>query len=236
VVQVQTHLENPTKYHIQQAQRQQVKQYLSTTLANKHANQALSLPCPNQPGDHVMPPGTGSSAPNSPMAMLTLNSNCEKEGFYKFEEQSRVESECPALNTHSRASCMQVLDDTGGGAQVPFLMSITDYLAYPDSTNLIILFLVYLFQLPVSGNLIDLYGNQSMPPPGLNISNSCPANLPNIKRELTACIFPTESEARALAKERQKKDNHNLIERRRRFNINDRIKELGTLIPKSNDP
>lgn len=78
-LQVQTHLENPTKYHIQQAQRQQVKQYLSTTLANKHANQALSLPCPNQPGDHVMPPGTGSSAPNSPMAMLTLNSNCEKE-------------------------------------------------------------------------------------------------------------------------------------------------------------
>lgn len=48
-----------------------------------------------------------------------------------------------------------------------------------------ILFLFYLFQLPVSGNLIDLYGNQSMPPPGLNISNSCPANLPNIKRELT---------------------------------------------------
>lgn len=26
------------------------------------------------------------------------------------------------------------------------------------------------------------------------------------------------------------------VERRRRFNINDRIKELGTLIPKSNDP
>lgn len=84
----------------------------------------------------------------------------------------------------------------------------------------------------------------------------------------------TEAEVRALAKERQKKDNHNLskslkitelpllsplhyvntnlknlkftfylfifdqilVERRRRFNINDRIKELGTLIPKSNDP
>ncbi|KAK7884581.1 hypothetical protein WMY93_027704 [Mugilogobius chulae] len=37
-------------------------------------------------------------------------------------------------------------------------------------------------------------------------------------------------------KERQKKDNHNLIERRRRFNINDRIKELGVLVPKSSDP
>ena len=73
-------------------------------------------------------------------------------------------------------------------------------------------------------------------------------------------------EAKALIKERQKKDNHNLseyfrhyhrttvkycsttsgcwsclvscvsVERRRRFNINDRIKELGDLIPKSTDP
>ncbi|XP_058630295.1 transcription factor EC isoform X6 [Onychostoma macrolepis] len=45
-----------------------------------------------------------------------------------------------------------------------------------------------------------------------------------------------EHDTRVLAKERQKKDNHNLIERRRRYNINYRIKELGTLIPKSNDP
>uniref|UniRef100_A0A8C2B034 Transcription factor EC n=1 Tax=Cyprinus carpio TaxID=7962 RepID=A0A8C2B034_CYPCA len=46
----------------------------------------------------------------------------------------------------------------------------------------------------------------------------------------------TEHDTRVLAKERQKKNNHNLIERRRRYNINYRIKELGTLIPKSNDP
>nr|XP_033813464.1 transcription factor EC isoform X2 [Geotrypetes seraphini] len=51
----------------------------------------------------------------------------------------------------------------------------------------------------------------------------------NLKKEVA------EADTRALAKERQKKDNHNLIERRRRFNINHRIKELGTLIPKSND-
>lgn len=94
---MQTHLENPTKYHIQQAQRQQVKQYLSTTLANKHANQALSLPCPNQPGDHVMPPGTGSSAPNSPMAMLTLNSNCEKEVIHSHPAYFSVKWNCSLL-------------------------------------------------------------------------------------------------------------------------------------------
>nr|XP_028575249.1 microphthalmia-associated transcription factor isoform X6 [Podarcis muralis] len=195
VLKVQTHLENPTKYHIQQAQRQQVKQYLSTTLGNKHTNQALSLPCPNQPGDHIIPPGTGSSAPNSPMAMLTLNSNCEKE-------MDDVIDDIISLESSYNEEIFGLMD--------PALQIANT--------------------LPVSGNLVDLYGNQGMPPPGLNISNSCPANLPNIKRELT------ESEARALAKERQKKDNHNLIERRRRFNINDRIKELGTLIPKSNDP
>ena len=38
-------------------------------------------------------------------------------------------------------------------------------------------------------------------------------------------------QVQAWTKERQKKDNHNKIERRRRYNINDRIKELGTLLP-----
>merc|ERR1712061_438689 len=45
----------------------------------------------------------------------------------------------------------------------------------------------------------------------------------------------TEEDLKALQKDRQKKDNHNLIERRRRYNINDRIKELGTLLPKGSD-
>ncbi|XP_040262508.1 microphthalmia-associated transcription factor isoform X3 [Bufo bufo] len=192
VLKVQTHLENPTKYHIQQAQKQQVQQYLTTA---KHCNKALSLPCPNQPGDHIMPPGPGNSAPNSPMAMLTLSTTtCEKE-----------------------------MDDV-----------IDDIISLESSYNEELLMMDPGMQMantmPVSAGLIDIYGNQGMQAPGLNISNSCPANLPNIKRELT------ETEIRALAKERQKKDNHNLIERRRRFNINDRIKELGTLIPKSSDP
>lgn len=55
------------------------------------------------------------------------------------------------------------------------------------------------------------------------LSTSCP----------TAAL--TQADLQAWAKERQKKDNHNKIERRRRYNINDRIKELGTLLPKD-DP
>ncbi|CAI5688873.1 unnamed protein product [Oreochromis niloticus] len=207
---VQTHLESPTKYHIQQAQRQQVRQYLSTTLGGKAGS---------QPPEHSMPPGPGSSAPNSPMALLTLSSNCEKE-------MDDVIDDIISLESSYNEDVLGLMDP---GIQM---------------NN----------QLPVSGNLLDVYTNQSLQLPGLAINN-CP---PNIKREFTApgmkqvldkpgsCgqyenyqrpeSFPVEAEVRALAKERQKKDNHNLIERRRRFNINDRIKELGTLIPKSNDP
>ncbi|XP_073920697.1 transcription factor EC isoform X2 [Castor canadensis] len=83
----------------------------------------------------------------------------------------------------------------------------------------------------LSGSILDVYsGEQGISPVNMGLTSaSCPSSLP-LKKEIT------ETDTRALAKERQKKDNHNLIERRRRYNINYRIKELGTLIPKSNDP
>ncbi|EHB09453.1 Transcription factor E3 [Heterocephalus glaber] len=164
VLKVQTHLENPTRYHLQQARRQQVKQYLSTTLGPKLASQALTPP----PIDDVID------------EIISLESSYNDE-------------------------MLSYLPGGTAGLQLP-------------ST------------LPVSGNLLDVYSSQGVATPAITVSNSCPAELPNIKQEIS------ETEAKALLKERQKKDNHNLIERRRRFNINDRIKELGTLIPKSNDP
>ncbi|XP_050969049.1 melanocyte inducing transcription factor a isoform X3 [Labeo rohita] len=191
--QVQTHLESPSKYHIQQTQRQQVKHYLSSALGAKLSPQASTGPGPSQPTEHGMPPGPGASAPNSPMALLTLN--CEKEMDDVIEDIISLET---SYN-----------DDILGFMDAGLQMSNT---------------------IPVSANLLDMYNNHALPSAGVTINNSCPSNLPAVKRELS------EAEVRALAKERQKKDNHNLIERRRRFNINDRIKELGTLIPKSNDP
>ncbi|XP_077185601.1 transcription factor E3 isoform X4 [Paroedura picta] len=210
VLKVQTHLENPTKYHIQQAQRQQVKQYLSTTMGNKMATQALAGASPGAPAacspqaasapeaqhglvQQQAVAGGAGSAPNSPMALLNIGSSSEKEIDDVIDEIISLES---SYND-------EILNY--GGLQMP-------------ST------------LPVSGNLLDVYSNQGIMEPAVTVSNSCPADLPNIKREMS------ENEAKAFLKERQKKDNHNLIERRRRFNINDRIKELGTLIPKSNDP
>ncbi|XP_051546903.1 transcription factor EC-like isoform X3 [Myxocyprinus asiaticus] len=83
----------------------------------------------------------------------------------------------------------------------------------------------------LNNSMLEMYGSDQ----GMTASHggltppSCPTKF-SVKREVT------EHDTRVLAKERQKKENHNLIERRRRYNINYRIKELGTLIPKSNDP
>ncbi|XP_030049860.1 transcription factor E3 isoform X1 [Microcaecilia unicolor] len=198
VLKVQTHLENPTKYHIQQAQRQQVKEYLSTTMGNKRATQALAgahSPQAASAPEPAVPQGSGSGL-NSPMAMLNIGSSSEKEIDDVIDEIISLES---SIND----DMLGFMD--AGGLQLP-------------ST------------LPVSGNILDIYSTQGVSTPAITVSNSCPAELPKIKKEYL------EHEAKALMKERQKKDNHNLIERRRRFNINDRIKELGTLIPKSSDP
>uniref|UniRef100_A0A7N5JMA5 Transcription factor EC n=1 Tax=Ailuropoda melanoleuca TaxID=9646 RepID=A0A7N5JMA5_AILME len=69
-----------------------------------------------------------------------------------------------------------------------------------------------LMQRTISGSILDVYsGEQGISPVNMGLTSaSCPSSLP-MKREIT-------------------------VERRRRYNINYRIKELGTLIPKSNDP
>ncbi|XP_072238898.1 transcription factor E3b [Leuresthes tenuis] len=192
VLKVQTHLENPTKYHIQQAQRQQVKQYLSTTLGNKAVTQTLSMSPMTQSSSAPEVAPTASSAPNSPMALLNIGSNKE--------EIDDVIDDIISLESSFNDDIITLIDS---GLQLPSTLP---------------------------GNLLDVYHSPGMAAPTLTVSNSCPADLPKIKREIT------DTDAKALMKERQKKDNHNLIERRRRFNINDRIKELGTLIPKSSDP
>lgn len=80
----------------------------------------------------------------------------------------------------------------------------------------------------MSGNPFDVYNSQGVATPTLTISNSCPAELSNTKREIS------ERETKALLKKWQE-DNHNLIEHYRQLNINDRIKVLCTLTPKFSD-
>ncbi|XP_068180774.1 transcription factor E3a isoform X2 [Antennarius striatus] len=173
VLKVQTHLENPTRYHIQQAQKQQLLKYLST----KSANQESSVPTSGHS------PKVGSTPKLQPEEM-----------------EENIIDDIISLESDSDK----------------FLMLMDSELQLART-------------LPVSGDMLDVYSSREMATPTIGVSNSCPADLQAVKRELS------DVETKALIKERQKKDNHNLIERRRRFNINDRIKELGDLIPKSTE-
>uniref|UniRef100_A0A2K5X911 Transcription factor binding to IGHM enhancer 3 n=1 Tax=Macaca fascicularis TaxID=9541 RepID=A0A2K5X911_MACFA len=159
VLKVQTHLENPTRYHLQQARRQQVKQYLSTTLGPKLASQALTPP-PGPTSAQPLPApeaahttGPTGSAPNSPMALLTIGSSSEKE-------IDDVIDEIISLESSYNDEMLSYLPGGTTGLQLP-------------ST------------LPVSGNLLDVYSSQGVATPAITVSNSCPAELPNIKREIS---------------------------------------------------
>ncbi|XP_059573463.1 transcription factor EB isoform X2 [Alligator mississippiensis] len=194
VLKVQSYLENPTTYHLQKSRDKKVQEYISETYGNKFAAHISPKPPPAaSPGvrpSHVMSSSAGNSAPNSPMAMLNISSNPERE-------------------------IDEVIDD---------IMRLDDVLGYINPE------VQMPNTLPMSSSHMNVYSGDPQVTASLVgvTSSSCPANLTQ-KREMT------DAESRALAKERQKKDNHNLIERRRRFNINDRIKELGMLIPKAND-
>ncbi|NXH12278.1 TFEC factor, partial [Bucco capensis] len=200
--QVQTHLENQSRYHVQPSQRHQVKQYL--TLDSKLSSQSLSLSHSHsiQPAgvssllrNGHMPPVSDLGTPESPVSKLLALGAEHQHGMEEVIED--------IINMESSFT-----DEGIGCSETPLLMQRT-----------------------LSSSILDLYSSeQGAAAATMGLTNvSCPANLP-VKRELT------EADTRAMAKERQKKDNHNLIERRRRYNINYRIKELGTLIPKSNDP
>ncbi|KAK5603313.1 hypothetical protein CRENBAI_010259 [Crenichthys baileyi] len=154
VLKVQTHLENPTRYHIQQAQRQQVRQYLSNTMTANQQPAVQPRPSPKQ----------DSAAPVS------------IESSPKQEMKETVIDDIISLESSLNEDFLTLTDS---GLQL---------------TN----------TLPAVGNMLDVYGG--MATPTITISNSCPADLHTVKQELA------DVETKALLKERQKKDNHNLSE------------------------
>ncbi|KAF3855850.1 hypothetical protein F7725_016573 [Dissostichus mawsoni] len=179
---------------------------------------------------HQVPYPAGCEAAGEAVPLTTLGNNAITQtlGVSPVQQSSSAPE---AAHTASSApnSPMALLNIGSNKEEIDDV--IDDIISLESSFNDDIISLIDLgLQLPstLPGNLLDVYHSPGMAAT-LTASNSCPADLPQIKREIT------ESDVKAVMKERQKKDNHNLIERRRRFNINDRIKELGTLIPKSSD-
>ncbi|XP_072945830.1 transcription factor E3 [Epargyreus clarus] len=160
VLQVRTVLENPTRYHVIQKQKSQVRQYLSESFTPQ-PQVAAGRGAPVQSA-----PELGAASPDRASTSSLLSPGMGSAGN---EEADEFLEDILSL-------------DSGAG--------------------------------PLS-------------------SSEPPSTASSVAGD---CALLTDADMHALAKDRQKKDNHNMIERRRRFNINDRIKELGTLLPKTNDP
>uniref|UniRef100_A0A8C7R1N4 Transcription factor binding to IGHM enhancer 3b n=1 Tax=Oncorhynchus mykiss TaxID=8022 RepID=A0A8C7R1N4_ONCMY len=220
VLKVQTHLENPTKFHIQQSQRQQVKQHLSATLCNKVAIQTLG----------VSPLALSSSAPEmDPIARSVTNSSMASHNLGSNKEEiDGVIDDIISLESSFSDDFMTLIEL---GLQLPSTVCGNVYLS------------VFL---SIALGLIQSFI------PTHTVSNSCPVDLTNIKREysvkafysLLYCSYPTMMLANSCSSWSGSEFNFSIslstwflltVERKRRFNINDRITELGSIIPHSRD-
>ncbi|XP_018602722.1 transcription factor EC isoform X1 [Scleropages formosus] len=207
VLNVQTHLENP-KYSLHPTQVQQVKQYL--TLGSKLAAHGPPGPIPHphpHPGQHV---GSVAVMRNGHLGAASDGST-PGSPVTLMSLTGGHDGEFPMDEViDDLISLESSFTDEGLGRMDPHAMQ--------NNVSL-------------SGSMLEAFGaEQGMTAPSGGMTPAPCATKLTVKSEVT------EHDTRVLAKERQKKDNHNLIERRRRYNINYRIKELGTLIPKSNDP
>ncbi|KAG8005671.1 Transcription factor EC, partial [Nibea albiflora] len=207
LLQVHSHLEN-SKFHLHQTQNQQVKQYL--TLGSKLASSASQ-------GHAVQHPHT----PGQPLATMPVMRNGHMASVSDSSNPNSPVTLLTMANHDSEFPMDEVIDDL-----ISLESGFNDGGLDCMEPNIIMQNNVSL-----SGSMLDIYGGeQGMNAPNDGMSPTSNPTKLTVKREYT------EHDTRVMAKERQKKDNHNLIERRRRYNINYRIKELGTLIPKSNDP
>ncbi|EDW36541.1 GL18375 [Drosophila persimilis] len=195
VLQVSTVLENPTRYHVIQKQKNQVRQFLSESFK------------PSVWGCH----NTDTKAANTSVSTGNLHNSSLVNSCPPIERSNsyRCEITSSGKRTMHSDESMQI---SPFGASFLRTGNCNDHIPSFDSD--------------AEDLFDDILQNDSF-----NFDKNFNSEL-YIKQEPHSL---TDAEINAMAKDRQKKDNHNMIERRRRFNINDRIKELGTLLPKGSE-
>ncbi|XP_029666860.1 microphthalmia-associated transcription factor isoform X2 [Formica exsecta] len=222
VLQVRTLLENPTRYHVVQKQKNQVRQYLHESFRGGEGgggNAVLGGSADSEGGCR-----TPVDAGPPPVPMVVQSAPPGPQLHHPKPQHPHLASypHAPALLPHhpGKPTVVSVSPDPATtGTMSPGLSSV----ATSNSEAEDLLDDILSFE---AGSLGD----------GLKDGQAGSlTNIPELQIKPEPLLL-TEAEIHALAKDRQKKDNHNMIERRRRFNINDRIKELGTLLPKTNDP
>ncbi|XP_022217429.1 microphthalmia-associated transcription factor isoform X3 [Drosophila obscura] len=273
VLQVSTVLENPTRYHVIQKQKNQVRQFLSESFKpsvwgchnsdTKAANTSVSTgnlhnsclvnSCPpmersNSYRCEMNSSGKRTMHSDESMQISPFGASFLRNGSCNPNEQISSGS----INPQSSEESTEVVNKTQG------------YLKRNSSLNSPITTLTtsgVINTMPTSSTTSSLHSTSAPISPSLSSVATSASELPsfdsdaedlfddilqndsfnfdkNFNSELYIKQEPhslTDAEINAMAKDRQKKDNHNMIERRRRFNINDRIKELGTLLPKGSE-
>ncbi|XP_054000153.1 microphthalmia-associated transcription factor isoform X1 [Hylaeus anthracinus] len=221
VLQVRTLLENPTRYHVVQKQKNQVRQYLHESFHGGAIDGAGSESVLGK-NSEIAPtssPMVVQSAPPGPTVHHQKPQHPHLASYPHPHQQHHPHSHPHAPTVLSHGNPVAASPDPMTGAMSPGLSSVAT--SNSEAEDLL-------------DDILSFEGGSL----GDSLKDGQPGSLTNIP-ELEIKPEPlllTEAEIHALAKDRQKKDNHNMIERRRRFNINDRIKELGTLLPKTNDP
>ncbi|RLU15679.1 hypothetical protein DMN91_011434 [Ooceraea biroi] len=226
VLQVRTLLENPTRYHVVQKQKNQVRQYLHESFRGGEvggggSNAVVGGSAGSEGGGR-----TPVDAGPPPVPMVVQSAPPGPQLHHPKPQHPHLASypHAPALLPHHPGNPTVVSPSpdpamSTTGTMSPGLSSV----ATSNSEAEDLLDDILSFE---AGSLGD----------GLKDGQAGSlTNIPELQIKPEPLLL-TEAEIHALAKDRQKKDNHNMIERRRRFNINDRIKELGTLLPKTNDP
>ncbi|KAH8342770.1 hypothetical protein KR084_012372 [Drosophila pseudotakahashii] len=259
VLQVSTVLENPTRYHVIQKQKNQVRQYLSESFKPsiwgchnsemKMANNSAStgnlqsssldkghpLERTNSYGYDTAISAKRSMQSDDSMPISTFeNSFSRNDNLNPNERINQVSGESAmAQKTNqlgfAKANSSQSSSTTRPSSGMVNSIRISSTASSLQSTSA-----------PISPSLSSVATSASEPDDLFDdiLQNDSFNFDTNFNSELSIKQEPqnlTDAEMNAMAKDRQKKDNHNMIERRRRFNINDRIKELGTLLPKGSD-
>ncbi|XP_017758135.1 PREDICTED: microphthalmia-associated transcription factor isoform X1 [Eufriesea mexicana] len=211
VLQVRTLLENPTRYHVVQKQKNQVRQYLHESFrGNGTAAAADESSILGRNSVEAVPTSAPMVVQSAPPGPTIHHPKPQHPHLASYPHG-------PTILSHGNP--VAASPDPTTGAMSPGLSSVaTSNSEAEDLLDDILSFETN----SLSDNLKDSQSGSL-------------SNIPELQIKPEPLLL-TEAEIHALAKDRQKKDNHNMIERRRRFNINDRIKELGTLLPKTNDP
>ncbi|XP_017088573.1 microphthalmia-associated transcription factor isoform X1 [Drosophila bipectinata] len=271
VLQVSTVLENPTRYHVIQKQKNQVRQYLSESFrpsiwschnseikaavfmtssrnlqTSSVENSSLTVEIPNRfrcdtPENRIV--NSNDSMKISPFGgCFSTNDSSNISEPLSLGNITQGPDESPVVNpkTHlslvKTNSCLnssinnRVSSGINNSSRISSTASSLQSNSAPLSPSLSSV-ATSASELPSFESDPDDLFDDILQSDSFNFDKGFNSEL-SIKQEPQSL---TDAEINAIAKDRQKKDNHNMIERRRRFNINDRIKELGTLLPKGSE-